>query len=153
MKRYLVAFVAALAVASATQAAPSGTAFTPTVSGTMKVSTSVVPACTITTADLPLGNYDARTGIAATPQAIQFLCTDQTQFNIRLSNFSTKLKNGANALTYTLAGPSGPWANNGVEVVTGNGATQSLNVNAAVAANQYVPAGTYSETVTFTMEY
>jgi spore coat protein U-like protein len=149
MKRYLAALAATLAlIAAPAQATP----FNPPVTGTMKVSTNVIPACTISLTDFAVGTYDANAALTNT-HSINFQCTAGTTFQLVLSNFTGKLTSGTDTLNYTLANRTGNWANNGTLAVVGSGAPQSETLTATIAGGQYVPVGTsYAETITFSLE-
>jgi len=151
MKRFLAAVAATLALTAApAQAATSS--LTTSVSKPMIVSTSVIPACTISLTDFAVGTYDANAALTNT-HSINFQCTAGTTFQLVLSNFTGKLTSGTDTLNYTLANRTGNWANNGTLAVVGSGAPQSETLTATIAGGQYVPVGTsYAETITFSLE-
>ena len=151
MKRFLAAVAATLALTAApAQAATSS--LTTSVSKPMIVSTSVIPACTISFTDFAVGTYDANTTLTNN-HPINFQCTAGTTFQIVLTGFSGKLKSGTDTLNYTLSNRLGDWANAAGLPVNGTGAAQFETLTATIASGQFVPASSsYSETITFALE-
>jgi hypothetical protein len=151
MKRFLVALVALTSVA---HAAP----LSPAVTDDMVVSTTVVPACTISLTDFPLSAYDARVGLSET-HPVAFQCTKDTTFKLFLRGFDGKLKNsvadGAIELNYELRNKDGVWTNDTSMNVVGTGAAQTETLTANIAAGQFVPASAsaYTQAIQFALEF
>lgn len=136
---------------------------------TMEVSATVVKACVVSTSNLAFGNYDPT---AATPtdasSAITVTCTPGTSFTVGLNAGTTsgatvstrKMASGSNRLNYALysdAARTTNWGNTpGNDTPAASTAVSSpsvLNVYGRIAAQQSVPVGSYTDTVTITVSY
>lgn len=140
-----------------------------TVQTTMNVSATVQNSCIISAAPMLFGNYDP---VSASPTnastSITVTCTTGTSFGVGLSAGSTSgstvssrhMGNAANRLSYALFSDSGRttnWGNSpGVDAPSNTIATASpsvLSVYGQIPAQQNIPAGAYSDTVTVTVTY
>lgn len=147
--------------------APSAMAATAT--GTMGVSATVQTACSLSTIDLAFGNYDPTSATATDASStINVTCTSGTSFTVGVNAGTTsgttvstrKLANGANRLAYGLyqdAARTTNWGNTpGLDTpaaIVASSSASSLTVYGRLSASQNVPAGTYTDTVTVTVNY
>lgn len=135
-----------------------------TTTGTLNITATINASCTITGATLTFPNYS---GSAVTGNTtISVKCTNGTTYRVGLgtglnsSSVTTrKMKSGSNLLAYSLLqSPGGAnWGNTpGTDTPaasTGNGSTQTLTIYGSIAAGLTPPIGTYSDTVTATINY
>lgn len=147
----------------------SNAALAATATDTMGVSATVVSACILDASDLAFGNYDPTSASAVdATTTVQVTCTTGTSFTVGLNAglasgatvTTRKLQNGANLLAYQLysnAGRTTNWGNTpGTDTPAATVATTTpttLTVYGRLAALQNVPAGSYSDTVTVTVNY
>ena len=169
----LTALGAAVALPLAFTATPAQAATTTT---TFNVTATVTSSCTVTATNLAFGSYNV---LSASPtnatSTITATCTKGTGFTIALdagqnaggaSNFSARaMTNGAATPSllgyqlYTNSAHTTVWGDgtNSSSTVsgtgTGPGAGVSNTVYGEIAANQNVPAGSYSDTVNVTVTY
>ena len=140
-----------------------------TATDTMAVSATVTTACVLTASPLAFGNYNP-TSTSATDAAttINVTCTNGTSYTVGLSAGTTSgstvtarkmTRNGTN-LNYAIYQDSGRttnWGNTSgtdtpASAVAGASAT-TLNVYGRIAAGQNVAAGSYTDSVTVTVNY
>jgi len=147
----------------------SGTAQAATATTTFPVTATVLKACVVSANPLAFGNYDPTSGtpLDATT-TLSVLCTVGTSFTVGLnagtasgaSVTTRRMVNGANTLSYALyqdSGRSTNWGNTpGTDTpaaTTAPIAASSLTVYGRVTAGQNVPVGSYSDTITVTVNY
>lgn len=136
----------------------------PLITGSLSVTVSVLPACTISATNLAFGTY---TGAQTRATSIlSVTCTNTTIYYINMSlgansdgTYPRMLGPGGALASYRLyqdAAYSIPWGNiyngNG-EFGQGSGGSQALTVYGQVAAGLYVQAGLYIDTVIATLTY
>jgi len=152
---------------NANQVAPPGT-YTDTVSSdTTHFTLTVViqTACTISANPLSFGTYSRALLDATTTLSIN--CTDTTPYNVGLNAGTTT---GASVTNRMMTGPGGAlldyslysnsarttnWGNSTGSWVsgTGSGTAQPLTVYGQIPANQKTISGTYTDTITATVNY
>lgn len=164
MKRSVVT---GLALASALSL--SGAAHAATASSTMGVSATVQNACIVSSSDMAFGNYNPTSASPTdSTTTIDVTCTTGTSFTVGLNAGTTlgatvstrQMANGTNRLDYALYSDSGRstnWGNTpGTDTPAASTATtspSSFTVYGRVPAQQNVPAGAYTDTVTVTVNY
>ncbi len=138
-----------------------------TATATFAVTATVLSTCIIAALPLAFGNYaPGPTPLNATT-TVTVTCTSGTTYNVGL-NAGTgsgatvtlrKMTSGANTLGYTIWQDSAHtinWGNTvGTDTVsgTGNGLAQALTAYGQIPANEFSPAGAYTDTVTATVTY
>ena len=153
------------AAGSASAANPATTSFT--------VTATVLKNCTVSAAPMAF-NYTPGAGNVAPTTTITVNCTKGTAFNTALtpglttgSNIAQRLLNdgAGNTLQYNLYTSSAlttPWGiTPGTDTVAGTGGgmgvpaavTQTVYFKVVDSANQGVPPGTYSDTITVNVNY
>ena len=130
-----------------------------TTSGTMNVSASVAPSCTVRADPLQFGSYTlAQKGATST---IYITCTMDTNYKIGLDEGSgsgatvsvRKMTSGSNTLNYSIYQNSGyttVWGDTidtNTVAGTGSGTEQQIPVYGMIPANQQAPIGSYTDTV------
>lgn len=140
---------------------------------TFTVTATVLKNCTVTALPLAFGVYTPGAGALAVNTTVSISCTLSTPFNTELTAGTTSgatiaqrlLSNGSgNTLQYNLyttSALSTPWGTTvGTNTVAGTGAGMDTPVVQTVygqlvdsAANQAVPPGTYSDTITVNVAY
>jgi spore coat protein U-like protein len=140
---------------------------------TFAVTATVLKNCTVAAAPLAFGVYTPTAGALAVNTTVSVSCTLSTPFNTELTAGGTAgttiaqrlLSNGSgNTLQYNLyttSGLSTPWGTTvGTNTVAGTGAGMGTPVVQTVygqlvdsAANQAVPPGSYSDTITVNVAY
>lgn len=171
MEKFQIPFVACATsaiVAGLLAVAPTA-AHAATATDTMAVSATVQSACIVSANALAFGSYNPTSGtnLDATT-TLSVTCTSGTSYTVGLSTgngsgatvANRKLTNGANSLSYALyqdASRTTNWGNTAgtdtpASAVAGSSAT-SLTVYGRVASGQNVPAGTYTDSVTITVNY
>jgi spore coat protein U domain-containing protein, fimbrial subunit CupE1/2/3/6 len=169
IRTLVVASTAALPLAIASLPAQAGTATT-----TFQVTATVVNSCVINSAStLAFGNYDVNAVAAITgTSTINVNCTKGDAYTIALnyganggSASNRIMVSGTNNLNYNLFTDSGytkVWnsscgaGNNcdgGTGAGPGAGNQQSYTVYGQIAAGQNVPAGSYADTITITVNF
>lgn len=155
-----------LTIAALLCAAP---AFAGTASGTFNVTATVLNNCSISTADLAFGNYNATTATASTASTtLSVTCTSSLPYTVALDGGSTNAAvagramgdGNGNKLTYglyTTNAYSTIWGDGTgttqTQAGTGNGSAQSLTVYGKIPAGQYVKSGSYTDRITVTVAY
>ncbi len=156
---YLIALSFSQAMAATTTTAPT-------------ITVNVAAACQVTPQNLNFGSYDslATTNLSSTTQ-ISINCSKNTTFTVELnagqhasSGFNRNMANGANLLAYQLYtdsshttvwgdGTSGSGTLSGTG--TGPGVAHAITetVYGEVPAQQSVPVGSYSDTITVTVAF
>jgi spore coat protein U-like protein len=155
--------------------AMAGICFGATASGTLNVSATVVPTCSVSTTPVNFGNYDSANNISATGD-ITVTCPSNTPYHIALDagqNYTScgwigalrVICDGAgNGVPYELAQDStftrwgdSDYANTysaGMSLAdTGNGAAQSHAVYGLLIGIGTVPPGIYTDVVGVTVYY
>ena len=162
----------AFAVASGLLAAGAASALPNPVTATFQVSATVLTACTVSATALAFGNYTPGSGAITNTSTINVACTKSSPYSVTLNGGSTTggtiaqrlMTNGAQTLQYNL------YTSNAYATLLGDGTTGS-KVSATGAgltvpnpitvygqlpdtvANQSVPAGTYTDTITVSVSY
>jgi spore coat protein U-like protein len=135
----------------------------------MNVSATVQSSCLISASAMAFGSYDP---VNASPtnatSSITVTCTTGTSFVVGLSAGSAtgatvsarQMSNAAPRLNYSLftdSSRTSNWGNTpGVDAlapVTATGSPSVITVYGRIAAQQNIPAGSYSDTVTVTVTY
>ncbi len=162
MKSTIVAAVmGCLMTAVAPSAANAATAST-----TFAVTATVQATCTVSATAMAFGTY-VPTAASTSQSTISVTCTNTTPYNVGLNagtaqNATVTSRSmtgtGSALLNYVLTQDSAysvNWGNSSGSWVggTGNGSSQSLTVYGQVAAGQYVAPGSYSDTITATVNY
>jgi spore coat protein U-like protein len=148
----------------------------------LDISATVNQTCTISTSAVAFGTYDPVGANASAPLAgtgqLSVTCTNgSTGITLTLgngNNFSAqrRMASAGNFLTYELyqpsattpgaacaASPTQRWGTTGAEIFTPSGVVwaaatpQAFNVCGSVGAGQNVPAGSYADTVTATVNF
>jgi spore coat protein U-like protein len=140
-------------------------------SAALNVSATVANNCTISTVALAFGAYDPVTTNAAanldSTATVTVACTKGATSTIGMnlgsnaSGSTRRMTDGAtNYLTYELYQDSGRttvWGNSGTGLFTPaaapSKAARNFTVYGRVASNQDVPAGTYTDTITATVNF
>jgi spore coat protein U-like protein len=158
-------------VAAAVLLAISGSAQALTRTTTFNVNASVAANCLVSAGDLNFGSYVGTAALTGT-SAVSVRCTNGSGYTVSLStglgSYATRLlSDGTNSLEYNLytsAANTTVWGDgtNSSALVPGTGAGLAL-ANAVThtvygtlpnnATNQAAPAGSYSDTITVTVEY
>jgi hypothetical protein len=148
----------------------ASSALADTKSASTQVTLSVLPDCSVSSTDMDMGIYNARTGASGTA-TVQVKCN--TDYNVAYSGFSGILthtvvntetipytvaytKNGGSSSALaTLVSPASGVFVAQTNVLTGSGLLQydSYLLTGAVASGLWKLAGTYKETITFTMTF
>ena len=170
MHKYVLAPLAAgvlLALAGTAQAATKQTTF--------QVSATVNPVCVVSAGAMNFGTYDATAALAATSQ-IDVRCTNGATYQVALSagngTYGTRLLkgNGTNTMAYNLyssdpsAGSASVWGDGSTSTATVSGTGKGMaSANAVphtvygqlpnITANQNAPTGTYTDTITVSVNY
>ncbi|MGH8306663.1 MAG: Csu type fimbrial protein [Gammaproteobacteria bacterium] len=159
------AFTLPLAIASVSAQAGTTTTFA--------VTATVVNSCVINSASaMAFGNYDVNSGTAVTgTSSINVNCTKGDGYTIALSYGGTGtaanriMVNAGNNLNYNLYTDSGyttVWnstcgggnnCDSGTGAGPGVGNAQSYTVYGQIATGQNVPAGSYSDSITVTVNF
>jgi spore coat protein U-like protein len=168
MRKFLTALLTTGALLGAVGSASAATATT-----TFAVTATVLKNCTVSALPLAFGNYTPLGGALAVNTTVSVSCTSTTTFNTELtagatagSTIAQRLLNDGAGHTlqynlYTTAGLSTPWGTTiGTNTVAGVGAGMGTPVVQTVygqlvdsAANQAVPPGAYSDTITVNVVY
>ena len=157
----------AMALSSIATDADAGTA-----TSTLSVSATVQSTCSITSGSLTFGTYDTLSGSQVDGTAtISVACTKGAATTITLGqgqNADTgstdaspirRMASGATMLAYSLytdANRLTVWGNTvatGRAYVSASSATAQLTVYGRIAANQDVPAGSFSDTIVATISF
>jgi len=151
-----------------------GAAFAGTASDDLTVSASIASNCTIDASDsLAFGAYDPivtnKSSDLEGDGSISVICTNGSAVTIELDGGlnedgaapaapARRMISGANLLSYTLYSDAGLltlWATGAAVDVddTGTGVASNHTVYGSVAADQNVPVGSYSDTVSATVTF
>jgi spore coat protein U-like protein len=137
-----------------------------TSTATFQVSANVPAVCLISATNLAFGAYTG--AVANATSTVSVTCTNATPYTVGLdagtstgATVSTRKMTGPRGalLAYSLSRDSARSLNWGNTVGTdtqsgsGNGNAQNLTVFGQVAANQFVAAGNYTDTITATITY
>lgn len=166
MKRLGAVIVVAVSGGMA-PAAQAGTA-----TSNLNVSATVASTCSITAGALAFGTYDTLSGAQVDGTAtVTVACTKGAAATITLGQGQNpgggstdaaparRMAAGLNYLGYTLYSDSGrltPWGNTvmtGHAYVAASSASSQLTVYGRIAANQDVPAGSFSDVVVATITF
>lgn len=157
----IIAAAGVLALGLASTAANAATA-----TSNMAVTAQVVATCVINANPLAFGNYTGAVNNAATTLSVT--CTNTTPYTIGLNPgiatgatvSNRSMQNGAILLGYKITQDSAHatnWGNTpGTDTpasANGTGSAQTINVYGQIPAGQYVTPGSYSDTVTATLNY
>jgi spore coat protein U-like protein len=160
---------AIVAIASALFCAPIGNqAQATTATTSLSVTATVLSVCIVAATPLAFGNYDptSSTALAGTT-TLAVTCTNGTTYNVGLGPgagtgatvASHKMTFGANLLNYTLysnATHTTVWGQTvGTDTQSGvaTGLPISYTIYGLIPAQQTVPSGAYSDSVTVTVTY
>jgi spore coat protein U-like protein len=124
-------------------------------SATFGVSATVLTNCTVTASNLNFGNYSAS---AASPTnmstSLSVTCTNGLAYTVDLNGGNS---HSLNYQLYTTNGYASIFGDGTGGTITvsgsGNGSAQSIPVYGQIATAQYVPAGSYSDTISVTVNY
>ncbi len=153
-------------------ALPSARAMAATTTTAPTITVNVAAACRVTPQNLNFGTYDslAAASLSSTSQ-ISINCSKNTSFTVELnagqhaaSGFNRNMANGSNLLGYQLYTDSAHttvWGDGtgGTGTVSGTGTgpgaahTITETVYGEVPAQQSVPVGSYSDTITVTVSF
>ncbi len=153
----MVSMAIAIAISPATAA---------TVSTTFAVTATVQATCIVSASAMGFGTY-IPTAASTSSSTITVTCTNNTPYNVGLnagtttgSTVTNRLMagTGSTTLSYQLTQDGAHatnWGNSTGSWVggTGSGSSQTLTVYGQVAAGQYVAPGSYSDTITATVNY
>jgi len=132
------------------------------------ITAEYLPSCGLSATDLDFGVYNNRLGASGTA-TVQVTCN--THYSVTYSGFSGQLRQGGAQIGYTLTaqkvgglGTALTLRANCLDLcdliqpssaLTGNGSAlyDRYTLVGAVPASQSAPAGTYSDTVVFTLNY
>jgi spore coat protein U-like protein len=154
MKKLMVmTIVLAVSLISAAAMAGKGT-------GTLYVSATVINACRgISTDNVDFGNYDQTDPADNTvgQGSGRFRCTKNTSYRTYITRTNTRTDN-TDSLAYQLYSDSGrsseyPSASIGTPSTEASNAPRTADIYGTIAALQEAQPGSYSETITFTVEY
>lgn len=128
----------------------AGNALAASQDATVNVSATVQATCKVNSGgSLDFGTLDpvndtGTTSATATNPSIT--CTNGTGFTVGDNSAAYKLTSGSNSFGYSMTFPASG---------TGTGAAQDLAITGSVAATAYAsaPAGSYTDTVTLTVNY
>jgi spore coat protein U domain-containing protein, fimbrial subunit CupE1/2/3/6 len=160
MNRTALRLSVALAAALLSTAARAATA-----TNTFAVTAQVAAKCTVSTSDIAFGSYDPTAGVDLDAQgSLTVTCTKGTSFTVGLDNGTsaisgTRQMSGAgDVLGYELYSDSTRttvWTNAAMPASqdAAGKAGNLLYVYARIPAGQYPTAGSYSDTVTVTVNY
>lgn len=142
-----------------------------TATGNLSVTATVSGTCTLTTSPVAFGAYDPASGTDDTATgAVNVTCTNGTTYTVSLdagANESTSgdittrrmIANAGEFLPYQLYQDSGHttvWGDTigtNTHAGTGDGTAQAHDVYGVITAGQYVPPGSYTDTVLVTVTY
>ena len=155
----------ALFIATLVLGLTSTSAVAATTTAPIAVSATVVAACSVTvsTGGVSFGNYTA-TAASASTATLTLQCTNGNAYTVGLNGGTSgsvtarTMMNGTTPLNYVLTTDSAHLSNWGNTTGTwvsgsGNGNTQTLTVYGQIPANQFVTAGSYTDSVTATVTY
>ena len=166
LRRGALAAALTLAAGSAWAANPATTTF--------QVTATVLKACTVAATALAFGNYTPTAGPVTNSSTISVACTKTSPYTVTLNGGRTAggtiaqrlMSNGTQTLQYNLyttngyATLLGDGTTAGSANVTGTGGGLSAATTITVygrlpdsAANQAVPAGNYTDTITVSVAY
>lgn len=159
----LIGAAVALAVGGSAQAA--------TRTATFNVSASVNDNCTVSTTNLAFGTFTADADVTNS-SSVKVKCTNGTGYTVKLNpgtsnNFAArKMANGSNFLTYNLFKDSGYtsiWGDGTNSTFTNGGTGTGLSAAKEVtytvygklplSGNEDAPVGSYSDTITVSVDY
>jgi spore coat protein U-like protein len=167
VKRFIMCCLPILALLVLLSAAP---AFAATDTSTFQVTASVAANCTISSTNIAFGSYDPVVANASTPLdgtgTVTVRCNKGTSANIGLdlgsnaAGSTRRMASGAERLTYEIYSESGRtaiWTNSAPNWVahtpTGPPNQATYTMYGRVPAGQEVATGSYSDTVTATVNY
>jgi spore coat protein U-like protein len=161
--------VASLLIAAAASANAA------TATNTFQVTATVLKFCTVSATNLAFGNYTPSTGAVTNSSTVTYACTNGTPITTITLNIGTTtgatfaqrlMTNGTQTLEYNLYtsnayssiwgdGTGGSVTQSGV-TGAGLGTSSTLTVFGRLpdsVANQAIPPGSYSDTITVTVNY
>jgi spore coat protein U-like protein len=134
-----------------------------TATATVQVTATILPSCILTVADVTLGTYTASEATDKTGNgSIKVTCSRSLPYTVDLDggvSLNAKartLKNGTNVLNYGVVYGSANFdADNKISMtgVANTGVETNYTIKVTVPTAQYVPAGTYEDTLTATVTY
>jgi len=138
----------------------SASALADTDTGALDVTATVISTCRVaSTSNIAFGDYDPTDpadNIAGTGYG-RFRCTKSTSYGTYIDRTNT-MTDGTDNLTYELYSDAGrssvyPSASVGTPSSAASNAVIQADIFGKIAALQNVQAGSYTESVTFTVEY
>jgi spore coat protein U-like protein len=133
------------------------------VTSTFTVTAAVQSSCLLSSANIDFGSYNANNSSDLTATGkVSAQCSNGSSYSIALSVPSggasaRALANGSNSLTYQLykdSARTSVWGDqSNVLTATGSGQQVDHVVYGNVPKNQFVPIGTYTDTVTATVTF
>ncbi|MBI3262255.1 MAG: spore coat protein U domain-containing protein [Acidobacteria bacterium] len=161
----VAATVATFLILLATRTAHSGTT-----TASLQVGIVVSNNCSITTSAVQFSAYDPSVSNASTPAtsagSVTLACTQGSAPVIGLgsgahqSGATRRASDGANFIAYQLykdGGLTQPWGDSGTDVLNAglspSKRPRSFTVHGQVPAGQNVPSGTYSDTITVSVNF
>lgn len=155
MKKIMVVVLALTFILSATAVVHAATA-----TSALSASASVAANCNIqSVSNLDFGTYDPTAAVADDDGIgnVQFRCTKGTSYQMYVTGTRT-MTNGTDTLNYelyreTARANAWPSAIPGVSGSAANNSPVTTNIYGRISALQDVSTGSYSGTVTFTIEY
>jgi len=145
---------------------PSAGAQTNPATTTFNVTATVLKDCIVSATALPFGNYTG--AVVNASSTVTVTCTSGTTYTVGLNPGLTTgatvttrqmgITQPAGGLNYSLLATSytgANWGNTSGSWVsgTGSGAAQALTVFGVLPAAQYVPPGSYTDTIAVTVTY
>jgi spore coat protein U-like protein len=139
-----------------------------TATSSFVVSATVLSVCLVTASPLAFGNYDPTASTATSGSTtLAVTCTNGTPYNVGLNAgtgtgatvTTRKMTFGSNLLSYSLYADSGHstvWGQTvGTNTVTGTGTGLPVTqtVYGQIPAQQAMPIGAYTDTITVTVTY
>lgn len=134
-----------------------------TATATVQVTATILPSCVLTTADINIPTYNASAGTAATANgSIKVTCSRSLAYDVKLNagasgNENARvLKNGVNSLNYVISYNGANFNSTNFISMAGasnTGVETTYPVKVDIPVGQFVPAGTYEDTLTATVSY
>jgi spore coat protein U-like protein len=140
-----------------------------TSSSTFTVNANVLAVCSVTATNLNFGDYDASNPTArSSTSTLSITCSNGQDYTVALDAgggaaatvADRKMTSGTHTLNYGMYSDSTHttiWGDGTLSTVTvagtGDGAPQSLTVHGKIPAGQHAAAGSYSDTITVTLNY
>jgi spore coat protein U-like protein len=139
-----------------------------TITTTFGVSATVINQCLVSATNLAFGNYDPTSNIDTTStNTLSVTCTLSDSYTIALNGGTTSggtiaqrlMTDGSNTINYNIYQNSahttlwGDGATGTTEAGTGTGIVQTYTAYGIVPKQQVIPTGTYTDTITVTLNF